>query len=358
MNISIRTFEHFSKWLSRVRTRNNAGHQFQPVRRSRVRIEVGLQAILAICLIAGCSPEPSEVPQPESNELKTSENLPGNSRPGATGNPESVSVVEQISDELPPIPQISLGPSSSEANTASSDGQEMIAAQSGSPSRRAIINALKPVQVMLGQWRGTTQKQFGDFKALDTPEWVWDFQTDPEHPSLVMTSKESPYFRTARLTYAPDEEIFGLETTDPEGRTRLYDGNFSKPVEEFQGDDRTMQVRYQLQFQQTNGESPRDTWQVTFNQQKNNRYLVELARLSGKNFLRFDTIATQRDGTSFAMTDEGYGDRECIISGGLGTISLTHNGKTYWVCCTGCRAAFLEDPEQWIAENTANKSSE
>ncbi|MEW4487242.1 hypothetical protein AB1L42_04125 [Thalassoglobus sp. JC818] len=357
MKINIRTLEHYSACIWGNRLDEDVEEHVDRVRRQHNRPQHAFVLLLAGVLIAGCSPKPSEVPQPESKDSQTSQQPSASSNSGTVDNSES-NTGEQNADELPPIPQISLGQTSSGTNASPTDRAEAVAMQSGSPSRRAIINALKPVQVMLGKWRGTTQKQFGDFKALDAPEWVWDFQTDPEYPSLVMTSTESPYFRTARMTYSPTDEIFRLETVDPEGKTRQFDGDFSHPVEEFQGDDRTMQVRYQLQFQQTNGESPRDTWQVTFNQQKNNRYLVELARMSGKNFLRFDTIATQRDGTSFAMTDEGYGDRECIISGGLGTISLTHNGKTYWVCCTGCRAAFLEDPDQWIAEKTANMSTE
>ncbi len=118
-----------------------------------------------------------------------------------------------------------------------------------------------------------------------------------------------------------------------------------------------MHVKYQLQLRQTNGDSPRDTWQVTFNQQENHRYLVELARKSGSNFIRFDTIATQRQGTSFAKSDVGYGDRECIISGGLGVTQVSFKGKNYWVCCSGCKAAFEEDPATWIAEYEAKKSA-
>ena len=65
--------------------------------------------------------------------------------------------------------------------------------------------------------------------------------------------------------------------------------------------------------------------------------------------MRFDTVAHQRQGTSFALDDTDYGEQACIITGGLGTSTVTYKGKTYWVCCSGCRAAFEEDPEKWIA---------
>lgn len=47
------------------------------------------------------------------------------------------------------------------------------------------------------------------------------------------------------------------------------------------------------------------------------------------------------------------GERECIVTGGLGTIKVAHLGKTYYVCCEGCKLAFDEDPagtiEAWRA---------
>ncbi|MBC8117186.1 MAG: YHS domain-containing protein [Candidatus Saccharimonas sp.] len=39
-----------------------------------------------------------------------------------------------------------------------------------------------------------------------------------------------------------------------------------------------------------------------------------------------------------------------MISQGLGTISVSYKGKSYWVCCSGCKAAFDDEPEKWIAK--------
>ena len=41
---------------------------------------------------------------------------------------------------------------------------------------------------------------------------------------------------------------------------------------------------------------------------------------------------------------------ECIVSGGLGTMKVSYNGKEYWVCCSGCRDEFKENPEKYIKE--------
>jgi YHS domain-containing protein len=72
------------------------------------------------------------------------------------------------------------------------------------------------------------------------------------------------------------------------------------------------------------------------------------------SFLRIAEIGYTRAGSSFGNIAQG---RECILTGGLGTIEVTHNGKTYYVCCTGCRDYFNANPEQTIAEYTAKKDN-
>jgi hypothetical protein len=297
-------------------------------RKSKVPEKVTLQLIL-IALVGcwiGCSEAPPAAP------------------PSSGGVPEAVSTPARAEAAAPemPLPSISLG----------TDGQHFGPAHSGPDDQqrqRALIEALQPLQVMLGTWKGTTQREFGDFKALDEPQWVWDFQTDRDQPTLVMISAASPYFRSQRLTYLSDIQQYQLSVTDPDGQARTLIGEFSQPVEEFQGDDKRLHRRYKLELIEQEPADPRDVWQVVFNQQENNRYLIELSRQRGTRFVRFDTVANQRQGTSFALDDTDYGDQACVITGGLGTSMVTHNKKTYWVCCSGCRKAFEEDPEKWIA---------
>ena len=43
-------------------------------------------------------------------------------------------------------------------------------------------------------------------------------------------------------------------------------------------------------------------------------------------------------------------DKVCPVTGGLGTMAVSHAGKTYYVCCTGCREAFDKDPERYVGK--------
>lgn len=251
------------------------------------------------------------------------------------------------------LPTISLSASPAAASTVNSPA----AITDPAEHRRDLLAAMMPLQIMLGQWHGTTQREVGDFKALDQPSWVWDFQTDKNQPAMVMTSAASPYIRQARLTYLTDRGIYRMTLTDADGNARTLEGKFIQPAVEFQGDDRKMHTKYKLELTQVAPETPRDQWQIVLNQQENNRYLLEMAKRRGSSYLRFDTVATQREGTSFAKSDDDYGERKCIISGGLGTIQVSYKGKSYWVCCTGCKAAFEDDPESWLAEYEKKKAS-
>lgn len=304
---------------------------------------IGSSLILAI-LLPGCGSS-SVAPAPEAAAMASSASQ-SSSAPVAAAPAQSPMEME--------IPSISL--TRVVAAVAAVDAEAEPLSVDQSEFRRTLFETMKPLQIMLGNWHGTTQKEVGDFKGLDKSSWVWDLKTDRKQPAMVMTSDANPYFRQARLTYFPDRKVFQLKATDNEGTVRTLEGTFIQPAETFQGDDRQPHVKYKVELTQVDPPAQRDAWQIVFNQQDNHRFLVEIGKKRGSRFMRVDTIATQREGTSFAKSDEGYGQRECIISGGLGTMPVTFKGATYWVCCTGCKAAFEEEPEKWIAEFQKKKS--
>lgn len=250
-------------------------------------------------------------------------------------------------------PTLKLGAVATPAPSAPATGEAATSAPK--VDRNAVMTAMKPIQTILGTWEGKTQKNVGDFKGLDQPTWVWDHKTDRDQPALVMKSDKNRYFREARLTYVPGEDKFQLTTTDADGHKRVFEGTFTNPVEEYIGDDNRPQKKFKIELTELTPMSVRDQWQVVLNQQDNNRYLFELAEKKGMRFLRFDTLANQRSGTSFALNDSDYKERTCVISGGLGTTPVTFNGKTYYVCCSGCKAAFDDEPARWVAEFEAKQ---
>ncbi len=217
----------------------------------------------------------------------------------------------------------------------------------------SVRAALKPFQVLLGRWNSLSRKAIAD-----RPEWAYDWVSDPNQPGLRVLSEKGVYVRNGRLSYLPETDQFEFKATDAEGALRTFRGTFTEPIRDVASDEKKLQRTYKLQLTELEANSAGEQWRMTFNQQENNRYILEIDRKRGNGpFSRIDTIHTQREGTSFALSETDYGDKTCIISQGLGTISVSFKGQTFWVCCSGCKAAFEDDPEKWIAKWEEKKKS-
>jgi len=88
----------------------------------------------------------------------------------------------------------------------------------------------------------------------------------------------------------------------------------------------------------------------------NDQYLVEIKRRATATATpqSLDTVRQQRIGTSFAVAQSDNPGPKCIVSGGLGTMSVSFDGKNYPVCCSGCAAAFNDDPQRWLSRLKSN----
>jgi|GEM_PF-246021 len=348
---------------SQPRTSPSEKRPAMVARRSQRRLSGGGLLLGLAMILPGCARSPATTPpasEPSTaatskpEQADPSPSMPISPSMGAeSASPAATPVETAQALPMPPtvpphsppeIPTISLSSTPMTLPAAPGESADV------QNTRRELFEIMKPVQILLGNWHGTTQKEVGDFKGLDHSAWVWDLKTNRQQPAMVMASDANPYFRTARLTYLTDEKVFQFEGTDPDGKVRTLTGNFTVAPEQFDGEDRTPQIRYKLELTQIEPQDARDQMRIVLNQQDNHRYFMEIQKKRGSRFLRVDTVAIQREGTSFAKSDSGYGERECIISGGLGTIQLNYKGKSYWVCCTGCKAAFEEDPDTWIAE--------
>ena len=309
------------------------------VRNQRIALTTRSVVVTLLLALVGCGSSTDSAPSNVAVEPTVAADSTA-AEPAKKQTPVVESVSEQPKKQFKPV---TIGLNSS-VNGSSGTGSTDLGVQ----SVQDVINQLKPIQVILGQWRGTTRKDYDNFKAVDNHEWIWDLQSNTDKPALVMSSDKSPYIRKASLTTGDTSESFVLTITPPDGNPRKLNGKFTEPVTDVAGDDNKLHRTFKLQFEQSDDE--KEQWRFTFHQQENDRYLLEVDRRRGKAaFRRYDTVSTQREGTSFALSDSDYGEKTCIISQGLGTTSVSHNGKTYWVCCSGCKAAFEDNPEKWIA---------
>ena len=89
---------------------------------------------------------------------------------------------------------------------------------------------------------------------------------------------------------------------------------------------------------------------VAFSLLHHNRHLYRFETRSAGSALGFTKIwqvGATKEGVPFAEVPKGP---ECVVSGGVGTMKVSFKGKDYFVCCSGCRDAFKDNPEKWIKE--------
>ena len=79
-------------------------------------------------------------------------------------------------------------------------------------------------------------------------------------------------------------------------------------------------------------------------------------RLGEGVYSRLAEVGSTRKGSSFAKS--AASGPECIVTGGLGTIPVEYMGKKYFVCCTGCRDLFRDNPAGVLEEYRQRKAAE
>jgi hypothetical protein len=306
------------------------------------RFLIVIAATVAIVFAAGCGGE--DKPAQQVKQKKT-----------AQATEPADDQATEVASEAPAPPRKKFQPVQlgGDSEAGAGGGTTVKAKLSGEKRSQAIIVALQPLQVLLGEWRWITRKDFGGSKKSgEDLKWVWDFKTDSAQPSLTAKSEGNPYFEQVWISFLPEDEKYQAKFQGREGDARIFHGTWTgggEPKEE--SDGKKLQHTHKLQLTQASP-TEGDQWQLVFNQLDNNQYLMDLLRRppTGKQFGPLDVVRQQRLGTSFAVADSDNPGPKCIISGGLGTMNVTYKGKSYPVCCSGCAAAFNDDPEKWLAK--------
>jgi hypothetical protein len=200
-------------------------------------------------------------------------------------------------------------------------------------SATEIIEALKDLNLLVGDWRGVGQPKRGSQQGAWQERGACVWELTKERCGLRWKADGGKLWRSAFISYSPAEEEFTLTLELPDESQRRYAGNYK---------DTKFVVESDV-------DAAGDVHRLTLSVLNENRLTVLFEKRTEKQtfYSRVAEIGFQRQGTKLAATD-GSGP-ECVVTGGKGTIPVTYQGKTYYVCCTGCRDAFNDDPEGILA---------
>lgn len=198
-------------------------------------------------------------------------------------------------------------------------------------------SALSEFNELVGAWRGVGQVRRGstDGAWSEKAEWIWHF--DKKDKSRVAVNWEvngGKQLVSAIVTWSPEQKNYKLAAVLPDKSARDYEGKLADGKWIF------------LSNSDAAGEFHRIT--ITRLNEKRTLVLFEKRRGESGTFNRVAEVGYTREGTKLAV--EGAGERECVVTGGKGTIAVSYKGETYYVCCTGCKQAFDDDPAGTLAE--------
>jgi hypothetical protein len=213
------------------------------------------------------------------------------------------------------------------------------------PNREKVVAGLTPLSFLVGDWKGVAQPKRGSNSGAwsEKAHAAWHF--DDKIPCVLLSlepGKKSTciFLTTASETarpmielHQPDQTPIALEMTEP--------ANLPSFESSAQSSNST-QDHWVFETTPEPGK-PRHRFTVRKINDIRMTMLFEESPSPEAAFRRQYEIGMTREGERLANGNTG--ERQCIVTGGLGTISVQHAGKTYYVCCEGCKQAFESDPE-------------
>ena len=210
-------------------------------------------------------------------------------------------------------------------------------------TRRADQDALQRFAPLVGQWKGTGQVKRGSSQGAWTETGDWAWKLTPDSARLEWTAKKGKFLRSVILTPTDQSGMISLTATLADGSERMFrsepgdDGDSSRPVA-FRAVEAGDGVR-----------------RLVISTPNEARFLLTLEALPNPKGppVRLGELGSTRVGATFAAA--GAAGPVCVVTGGRGTMQVTHNGKSYWVCCSGCRDLFNDDPAAVLADAASKK---
>ncbi len=200
-----------------------------------------------------------------------------------------------------------------------------------------VPEALIPFEHMIGGWKGIAAPTANRVKGWpESHGWAWKFEKGvPVGISLTLEGDKS--LSKGLLTFDPAAKKYHVDGTDPEGKSVAFIGAFS-------ADGKTLT----LDRIGATADGGKERLVVRPNSNKI-RYTLQLDRQEkgSPQFKSIISVGLTKEGESFAAGGAEANLPRCILTGGAASMSVSYMGKSYPICCTGCRDEFNDNPEKY-----------
>lgn len=204
-------------------------------------------------------------------------------------------------------------------------------ASSVSESQREALGRL---QSYVGQWRGVGQVRRGSRNGawIETADCAWDLSN--VDAALEIKSPKAKFFPTMRFESSRKENAYRMVGLKKDGAKTVYEGKLDN--------DGVLHLDAT-----TSVDGLPDRLQIRLAAEGKRLVVLYQRRISASRYSRLAEVGFTRKGSGFGS---GANFVECIVTGGKGTIPVSFEGKTFYVCCSGCKEYFDDDPAKVVAE--------
>jgi len=201
---------------------------------------------------------------------------------------------------------------------------------------RSSRDALAALGGLVGTWNGTgiptgsrEEQRTGFWTETLTCEW----QFKGGDAWLKLAFAKGKHFTSGEIRHVAGASPFRvtLKTTDKKDLT--FDGTIKEKVLTVLRHDKDAKEEQRLV--------------VTLLHDNRILYRYDVKPDGRGLFYKRYQVGANKEGVAFATGD---GKPECIVSGGLGTMPVSYMGKTYYVCCGGCRDEFRDNAKKYVDE--------
>lgn len=202
-----------------------------------------------------------------------------------------------------------------------------------------VKEALQKLNDYIGSWKGAGGPDRTSEPAnwKENISWGWRFKGDM---AIVAEFKDSKYFKKGEVTYLPDKKKYQLTLIDKKDAKQVYEGELNK--------------KGYMVLDRVDSKTG-ETFRIQMNTAAEGLRLNYTMYRKAKGTTVFNELYKVQCGKEGESLAGGGKQRECVVTGGLGTMAVSFGGKTYYVCCSGCRDAFNENPEKIIKEYEERK---
>lgn len=215
------------------------------------------------------------------------------------------------------------------ANPARADDDE---------EKGAIPSAYGPFEHLVGGWKGQGIPSKNSLKGWPEKQmWSWKFE---KGRPVGMTLEIAGGKILTKAMLSKDEKAgqYRLEGADPAGKPVAFSGKL---------DEKTGVLS--LNREMAPADAGLERLDLAMNENKI-RYSLYLFRQEpgAPQFAKVMESRMGKEGEAFAAGGAAADLPKCVVTGGAGSMSVSFDGKTYPICCSGCRDEFQENPKKYV----------